>query len=542
MKEEYSLDEIRCFELRNLVLTVSREYDLFPGFTIRIDSPKSAWYNSWGTIILSEYPEGDTLYDFDRYLLLLGLGYHAILPATELNRLIMLAASRKILGNVDKKIHGFFVSLMCLFSIFTQFSNHKSIRPIVRDSISKIVKQKKAFYSPLGRILMEFYEGLLGRQISERTKRLIRIVSLRIPLYAKAKIFFKELLSEMGSLSPWSFHERNLRRYILPISADEIIDRSGKICLNPRELELLGEIDYNFAKTIAKKLDAKLGGKGKQPAFSENKVLIQKLLDKRRYLAAARRARIKKLLSIIEEKIISIEPRATKYGFSEWFLGDDEEKLNIEISADTFGYVIPEISTLRDVYERGGERIFGRGTLRHIELCIDTSGSMDGNAIERAIDLGVALVEIAKKFHMSVGISTFSSGAWEGSPPTFDYDIIEELLLRLDSEGGTNIRHVFELIEKHLNVLFEKALVAIITDTAIYDIAFPEVINNLMGLRERVFLVIFAITHELWKKAETTLNLLNVPIIYVSPDATEEEEVNIVVNKMSRLCMDALGE
>ncbi len=542
MKEEYSLDEIRCPELRNLVLTVSREYNLFPGFTIRIDSPKSAWYNSWGTIILSEYPEGDTLYDFDRYLLLLGLGYHAILPATELNRLIMLAASRKILGNVDKKIHGFFVSLMCLFSIFTQFSNHKSIRPIVRDSISKIVKQKKAFYSPLGRILMEFYEGLLGRQISERTKRLIKIVSLKIPLYAKAKIFFKELLSEMGSLSPWSFHERNLRRYILPISADEIIDRSGKICLNPRELELLGEIDYNFAKTIAKKLDAKLGGKGKQPAFSENKVLIQKLLDKRRYLAAARRARIKKLLSIIEEKIISIEPRATKYGFSEWFLGDDEEKLNIEISADTFGYVIPEISTLRDVYERGGERIFGRGTLRHIELCIDTSGSMDGNAIERAIDLSVALVEIAKKFHMSVGISTFSSGAWEGSPPTFDYDVIEELLLRLDSEGGTNIRHVFELIEKHLNVLFEKALVAIITDTAIYDIAFPEVINNLMSLRERAFLVIFAITHELWKKAETTLNLLNVPIIYVSPDATEEEEVNIVVNKMSRLCMDALGE
>ena len=536
MKEYYGIDEVECDELKEIVLRISREYNLFPGFMIRIDSPRSAWYNSWGTIIISEYPKNGVLCSLDRYLLLLGLGYHAVLPATELNRLIMLAAARKVFRNVSKQIHGFMVSLMSIFSIFTQFSKCENLKVLVEESLSGILKQKSAHYSPLGRIVQEFFESLLGAEPSEKTKRLIKIVSLNVPLYIKAKMFFSELLPKLELLDPWSFHERNLRKYVIPISPDEVVDGAEGPSIEPHELELLGEIDYKFAKEVASKLDAKMDSSGKEPAFSENKTMIQKLLSKRRYLAAARRARIRRLLSIIETRMLLVEPRATKYGFSEWHLGDDEEKLNIEISSDTYGRVIPEISTLRDIYELGEENLSEKGAIRHIELCIDTSGSMSGEALERAIDLGVALVEIAKKSRMSVGVSTFSSGAWEGSPPTFDYDLIEELLLRLDSGGGTNIRHVFELIENHIGKLFEKALVAIITDTAIYDILFPEVISNLMDLKEKAYPVIFAITSELWKKAEVALGLLRIPVIYVPPDTLGEGGISIIIDEITKLC------
>ncbi|MEM2656379.1 MAG: VWA domain-containing protein [Candidatus Korarchaeota archaeon] len=537
MKEFYTIDEINCSELKEIVDKVSRLYNLFPGFVIKVDSIKSAWYTQWGTILLPEPPEGTKLPDFNKYFLLLGLGYHSILPATELNRLIILAAARRTLGNCSSEVHGSLLSVLCLFVIFAKLSNQKHISSIVKESIEGILKSKPTSSTPLGSILREFYEFVLGRKISSKTMRIINVALADMPLYAKAKIFFRELLAEIDTLDPWSLHERELRKYLIPISANEVMN-SDSIPISLQEMEQLSEIDYDFAKEVAKKLDKQLEiGKLpiKEPAFSQDKTILQKMLNRRRYLAAARRARIRAILSLIEEKIIEIEPQTSRYGFCEWYMGDDEEKMNIEISADTFGRVIPDVSTLQDLREIGGDLNSLERSIRHMELVIDTSGSMSDDPIERAIDVGMALVEIAKKYGMSVGLSTFSSGAWEGVPPTFNYDAIEEIILRLDSEGGTNIRNVLSVVDNHLSSLYDRALVAIITDTAIYDIKFPEVINSLMNVREKSILVFFAITQKLWEKTEDVLKTLNIPVIILPPNITECEEIEIIIRELTRI-------
>ncbi|MCR8453836.1 MAG: VWA domain-containing protein [Crenarchaeota archaeon] len=543
MKEFYTIDEINCSELREIVDKVSRLYNLFPGFVIKVDSIKSAWYTQWGTILLPEPPEGTKLPDFNKYFLLLGLGYHSILPATELNRLIILAAARRTLGNCSSEVHGSLLSVLCLFVIFAKLSNQKHISSIVKESIEGILKSKPTSSTPLGSILREFYEFVLGRKISSKTMRIINVALADMPLYAKAKIFFRELLAEIDTLDPWSLHERELRKYLIPISANEVMN-SDSIPISLQEMEQLSEIDYDFAKEVAKKLDKQLEiGKLpiKEPAFSQDKTILQKMLNRRRYLAAARRARIRAILSLIEEKIIEIEPQTSRYGFCEWYMGDDEEKMNIEISADTFGRVIPDVSTLQDLREIGGDLNSLERSIRHMELVIDTSGSMSDDPIERAIDVGMALVEIAKKYGMSVGLSTFSSGAWEGVPPTFNYDAIEEIILRLDSEGGTNIRNVLSVVDNHLSSLYDRTLVAIITDTAIYDIKFPEVINSLMNVREKSILVFFAITQKLWEKTEDVLKTLNIPVIILPPNITECEEIEIIIRELTRISQSTVS-
>lgn len=543
MKEFYTIDEINCSELKEIVDKVSRLYNLFPGFVIKVDSIKSAWYTQWGTILLPEPPEGTKLSDFNKYFLLLGLGYHSILPATELNRLIILAAARRTLGNYSSEVHGSLLSVLCLFVIFAKLSNQKYISSIVKESIEGILKSKPTSSTPLGSILREFYEFVLGRKISSKTMRIINVALADMPLYAKAKIFFRELLAEIDTLDPWSLHERELRKYLIPISANEVMN-SDSIPISLQEMEQLSEIDYDFAKEVAKKLDKQLEiGKLpiKEPAFSQDKTILQKMLNRRRYLAAARRARIRAILSLIEEKIIEIEPQTSRYGFCEWYMGDDEEKMNIEISADTFGRVIPDVSTLQDLREIGGDLNSLERSIRHMELVIDTSGSMSDDPIERAIDVGMALVEIAKKYGMSVGLSTFSSGAWEGVPPTFNYDAIEEIILRLDSEGGTNIRNVLSVVDNHLSSLYDRALVAIITDTAIYDIKFPEVINSLMNVREKSILVFFAITQKLWEKTEDVLKTLNIPVIILPPNITECEEIEIIIRELTRISQSTVS-
>ncbi|MCR8488700.1 MAG: VWA domain-containing protein, partial [Crenarchaeota archaeon] len=409
--------------------------------------------------------------------------------------------------------------------------------------IEGILKSKPTSSTPLGSILREFYEFVLGRKISSKTMRIINVALADMPLYAKAKIFFRELLAEIDTLDPWSLHERELRKYLIPISANEVMN-SDSIPISLQEMEQLSEIDYDFAKEVAKKLDKQLEiGKLpiKEPAFSQDKTILQKMLNRRRYLAAARRARIRAILSLIEEKIIEIEPQTSRYGFCEWYMGDDEEKMNIEISADTFGRVIPDVSTLQDLREIGGDLNSLERSIRHMELVIDTSGSMSDDPIERAIDVGMALVEIAKKYGMSVGLSTFSSGAWEGVPPTFNYDAIEEIILRLDSEGGTNIRNVLSVVDNHLSSLYDRALVAIITDTAIYDIKFPEVINSLMNVREKSILVFFAITQKLWEKTEDVLKTLNIPVIILPPNITECEEIEIIIRELTRISQSTVS-
>jgi len=89
--------------------------------------------------------------------------------------------------------------------------------------------------------------------------------------------------------------------------------------------------------------------------------------------------------------------------------------------------------------------------------------------------------------------------------------------------------------------LYDRALVAIITDTAIYDIKFPEVINSLMNVREKSILVFFAITQKLWEKTEDVLKTLNIPVIILPPNITECEEIEIIIRELTRISQSTVS-
>jgi len=160
-----------------------------------------------------------------------------------------------------------------------------------------------------------------------------------------------------------------------------------------------------------------------------------------------------------------------------------------------------------------------------LELCIDTSGSMQGESIERAVELGVAMVEVAKKYERTIGLTTFSSGAWRGVEPTQNYDLVEEIILRLDAAGGTNIRFVFDTIEKHISMVSERVLLAIITDTMIYDINYPIVQQRLSDLSGRIKVIMFAITDNIWSRSRDTIESTGISIIKIPPKEPMEDMI-----------------
>ncbi len=526
---------VSCSELRELVIRFSRDFGIFPNFEIVVCNPKDSWYDRWGVLLLSEIPEGERLKAFDRYLLLAGLGFHGIMPATELNRLLIWVASRRVFGtNLHNKVYGFLISIFSLLSTVTLLAGRHYWSEIVRKTLGEILETMPRPRSRLGRLIAEYFGLIIGRGSEETSTALRTILESPISTYAKSKLFFEIIAKIEKDFEPWEYYERDLRRIVMPISWD--MDMVGgkewlRSALSPKDIEQLAEIDENFAIAIARRLD-KRKRCGKMPAYSPRRTMLQKLLRERRYLAAARRARIRRILSTLETLLLSSGPTLTHYGYHDWYIGDDEERLNVEVSVDTFGRVVPNLSTLGEIFERGGERL--SDTIGHLELCIDTSGSMDGEPIERAIDVGVALVEIAKKYEKTIGLTTFSSGAWSGIKPTQDYDIAEEIILRLEAEGGTNIRHVFRILEDHLSYAREKALVAIITDTMIYDINYPSVVRLMEDLSTRAKILMIVIGEDIWERSREIILGMRLSTIIIPPKGLNSESISTLIGETEK--------
>ena len=482
---------------------------------------------------MSKIPSNDDLDAIDKYYLMASLGFHAISPATELNRILILTAAKRVFNDLSKEAYGFLASIFSTLYIFTWLMDISKWRDYVRELLRFICKRHNS-QSRVGMFICGYFKYLCDPEgdvgLYEAVRRLILS---DLPIYTKAKIFYDILRENMGDLSPWQYHRRCLKRIIIPISSDDIMPYSSDAwkekAISTEDMEYLAQIDVNSATRLARKLDKIYSSAGKMPLYSESRTLIQKLLKEKRYIAAVRRARIRQIISRLETYLVSWSPSRSLYGYGSWYIGDDEEELNIEASAENFGKVVPNISTLRHIYETGDDvDSYGVG---HIELCIDTSGSMRGEGIECAVDIGVSIVEIARKFGKSIGLTTFSSGAWCGLDPTQDYDLVEEIVLRLEAEGGTNIRYVFDVIDDHISRLTEFPLVVLVTDTYIYDINFPMVIHRLESLKRRARVLLVALTNELWRKSIDTILTVGIEIVKIAPRMGDLDNIIEVIDR-----------
>lgn len=514
--QEYPFETLSNEKLRKFVINFASDFNLYPGFTFVPKNPKYAWYTRWGEIIVDNDEillKSNNLPSFTTYLIMNGLMYHALIPGTEFNRLTILLAAQHEIRDLPQDVYGFLVSIFSLLHNIGILGQKRYWYNLLRNIFMNI-REEIRISSPLAK----FFSNLLSELLQIEDNHLNRFTSIlqsNLPLYVKARLFFNQMKKFLGALKPWSFHERHLRKLIIPLTfSDIMLSNDTKHVLSASELEQIAELDYDFAKKLAKKLDKRIPLK--TAVYSDKRNMLQKLLRERRYLAAARRARIRIIQSLLETKLLSVTPSLTRYGFSEWYLGDDEENLDIEISLDAYGRVIPNYSSLKDLYTPSGP-IIGRQKYGHIELCIDTSGSMSGEPLDIAVEISIALLYIAKKFGLSISLTTFSSGAWEGFSPTRDYDSVEEILLRLDSEGGTNIRHVFEIIYSHITMTRYRPLTVFITDSHIYDIEFPNVLSYLQDILSHSDTLFVVIGEEIWEKTLRSLQSLNIPTILVNP-------------------------
>ncbi|MGQ4892425.1 MAG: VWA domain-containing protein [Candidatus Njordarchaeia archaeon] len=548
-------------EFKKLLKRFGITYGMYPSFIVV--TPFRDYISNWGELSLSEIPRKPKLDQLDKYFLLIGLGLHAIAPKNEFNRLALrMIASKKF--DIDWKspqissLSGVFSTLY----IYTKLMNNPLWREIAEKPLKSITKNLETIAKhPLLRLVVNYYRMLLNEDIDFDLEDILRemqeIFLSPTSLTKKAEEFFdiiyqliKNDVDRKNTLNSLT------RSFALSIGGpagenkSKLWGRNWRTEKNkdpqgitPEELAELAKINEKAAMEIAKELDKKqeeesesLGKTEEQkegflPGYSDRLKMLQKLLAQRRYLAAIRKIRINEILSAVRERPTGPSQLAMR-GHTVWELGDREEELNIEMSLETYGFLIPNKTTLKSLYEEdpNGTKRQGVG---HIEIVIDTSGSMNGPPLETAIDVAVALTESAKRREDSIALVTFSSGAWEGLPPSYDYDYIIDILLRLIADGGTNLRGALKVVEDHLNSTSENSAIFIITDSAVWDISRSEVREKLLNWSYRHTLYMIVTADELYDETEYSLRGSGIRLIKVSP--WKEGNWEIVLSEYEKL-------
>jgi len=121
-------------------------------------------------------------------------------------------------------------------------------------------------------------------------------------------------------------------------------------------------------------------------------------------------------------------------------------ELDAKASIAKYGVLIPNVTTLKKMYEEGGSQ-------RALILVIDKSGSMKGLIrIERAIEASVGLVEQVRRSGDLVSAIAFDTFPWLTSPPSRNYTEIINKICGLIADGSTSISRVPEMaLEQRLS-------------------------------------------------------------------------------------------
>ncbi|MHA1615757.1 MAG: vWA domain-containing protein [Candidatus Njordarchaeales archaeon] len=563
--EKLHSSAISSLEFQKLLSAFCRKHGMYPSFIVI--APFKKYIEKWGELPLPRIPRESFLHPDEKYYLLIGLSYHAIMPRNELNRLILRSIISKALGISWKsplvsQLSGFFSTLYGFTKLSSSHDNIRHCKEALNWACSILSYQRHKL--GLAEFLYTYYRLLMGaREESEYyplAENVKDIIESNLSPEEKAQAFFfilKEIIQR--DLFNENTFKKFLSQYSIslgPPHSEEKEKTWGRNWraeknksneISPEELQRLAKIDQQNALEIAKELDKNLEKKkapSKQkeetlnkkqksflPGYSSRLRMYQKLLSKRRYIAAVRKVRLEKILASLDIRPSGQQALAIR-GQTIWEIGDDETELNIEMSAETFGYVIPNLTTLRNLYEEDEEGKKKRG-ITHFEIIIDTSGSMNGQPLETAIDVAVALIEKARRLENSVALVTFSSGAWEALPPSFEYDALQDIVLRLMADGGTNLRGTLNIVDTHLSQVTGLGAIFIITDTAIWDINKPEVRDKLREWARKHPVYLLAITDELYE--ETTYALQNSAIRLLKISPSHEAPWEIVLDAYEHL-------
>jgi uncharacterized protein with von Willebrand factor type A (vWA) domain len=151
-----------------------------------------------------------------------------------------------------------------------------------------------------------------------------------------------------------------------------------------------------------------------------------------------------------------------KQNVGKWYAGQHTEELDVIKTLQTSGIMIPNLTTERTkpVPDKIG---ITPSKIPHIIIVSDISGSMQSNDnIEHLVDANIALVRVAKEKKYPVSLITFNNSTKIHYDNTRDYDKVENVILQLQSSGGTDIGRAVKAIDKLQKL--KNAAVFIFTD------------------------------------------------------------------------------
>ncbi len=520
------------FRIRQYILKVASEFDLFPFFSMVYPSKL---IERWGQIPWRGKTLPKKLTDPLKYAILVSLGYHGIIPRTEVLRQKLLDIADRFFKQEFgyKKIsdYGHAYNSFIALNLFSQISvitlellkGSESIRDDIRKALQYVVERlkkenilgEKSEYikDPVTRVVFDYYSTLLDKKpvyySKEEMETLKQLILSNLQWEEKFHRFLKYLknidqnfwkdcrnrgprgfassIHGIGLGIPWEKSSMGPNETAGESWSDMTKLLNQKILQNDLEgaLSLAEGLDEMYKKQRKKEEGSNSSTKGSSESEGVPARGIgiggRGYLGERRFISYVRKVRYYEVVLPTVKKELAKRKGKSPAGYTSWDPSEDVEKLDIEATLEDFGIIIPPEFSYKKYYIPGKRKKSGIG---HITIIIDTSGSMSGLPLEYAIEGACALIEAARNVGDSVSLITFSGGPWLQVEPTYDYDYVIEFVSRLQADGGTEIFNALLLAEKHL-VKQGGGGVFIFTDTYIWDIrkaakAF-EILNTYYG-------------------------------------------------------------
>jgi len=195
---------------------------------------------------------------------------------------------------------------------------------------------------------------------------------------------------------------------------------------NPSSLPFDSEISANDAEKIAAKLSE---------IFDDVHPGRLNKLDLKIQSEFRRRRALKIALPLLRSTNVSKDSRKH---VGTWSAEHSTHELDLKQTIQRSGVMIPGRTTQRVAPIRSTSNNMP-ARKPHIVLLVDTSGSMNGQKLERLVDATIALNRTAKNKHWPVSLITFDWDAKLLYKKTYDHSAVEITLSELQVDGGTDI-------------------------------------------------------------------------------------------------------
>jgi len=168
--------------------------------------------------------------------------------------------------------------------------------------------------------------------------------------------------------------------------------------------------------------------------------------------------------------------------YDTWFPGDDVATLDALRSIESSGVLIPSVTTQKR--KASSETNRDSKVIGAVAILLDSSGSMRGRKFVIAQSVVMNILQYLKRKNVSVSLIPFSADIDMRYiiNPTYDYEEIISLLLKIEPSGGTRLSSAMDYA---LNLGVD--IIVIITDADIYDA--EDVLANAQEINKVIILI-----------------------------------------------------